>query len=123
MGAGKGEGPLQPRGRGTLKAAFPSPGPVFSQQELPGSWERLAADTDPQGSLLRDWGDQQCTACPPLGRGALSYAPQAHDGPGPGGVSPAYGPLAPPRGLRQGGPSPAFCSSHRDEAVVERARS
>ena len=77
----------------------------------------------PQGSLLRDWCDQQCTACPPLGRGALSYAPQAHDGPGPGGVSPAYGPLAPPRGLRQGGPSPAFCSSHRDEAVVERARS
>ena len=69
-----GEGPLQPQGRGMLRAAFPSPGPVICQQELPGSWERLGRGSrqtqTPRGPSL---GMGLTIACSHLRRGALSH--------------------------------------------------
>lgn len=108
-GKREGWGAASASGQGGTEGGLPLPRPSLlpaGAARLPGeAGERLAEDTDPRGSLLGDRSDQQCTAHPPLGRGALSRVPQAHDGPGPGVVSPAYGPVAPPRGLRQGDPS------------------
>ena len=117
-GSRDGRGATLASGQGNAEGSLPLPRPSHlpagAARLLGEAGERLAADTDPQGSLLEDGSDHRLLSsaegclepCHPRPSTALDQVA--------GGASPACGPVAPPRGLRQGDLGPGFCSSHRD---------